>query len=100
MLENLIVENSSVDLRMAQRMTCANFKSLLFNVWEEFLGQTDIHIHFLFYVIEDVLRQFCINDFMRQNKVVEIWLLSTQKLLKINIFYFYSYHWNINKPAP
>ena len=26
---------------MAQRMTCANFKSLPFIVWEEFLGQTD-----------------------------------------------------------
>ena len=39
------VENSTVDLRMAQRMTSANFKSPPLTVREEFLGQTDIHTH-------------------------------------------------------
>ena len=50
-LENLKVENSSVDYEW-QRMTNANFKSLSITVWE-FLGQTDIHMHFPFYITED-----------------------------------------------
>ena len=37
-------------------MMSANFKWLPFIVWEEFLGQTDIHMHFLFYIKDLLLR--------------------------------------------
>ena len=50
------IESSTVDLRMAERMTCANFKSLPFTVREEFLGRTNVHMHFLFYITDRFIR--------------------------------------------
>ena len=54
-LENLKFENweqhswpkNGVENDMRQ----ANLKSLLFTVWKDFLGQTNMHMHFLFYYI-------------------------------------------------
>ena len=36
-------------------MTCANFKSLPFTVWEEFLGQSSIYMFYLVFFITDNL---------------------------------------------
>ena len=48
----LKIENSKIDLRMAQRMKYANFMSLRFTVQLKFLGQTNVCTHFLFYITD------------------------------------------------